>query len=209
MVRVAAYCADIMEQFKNPGSPNVQAYRVCHDSQGRVRRESWFYRSAEAPKSAAKLVSIEILDPVASLVYNLDPQTKKAQRRTGSFAGGVSGAGGVAGGIANRGVLAGILGSSLGVTPAETSKYLGTKRINGVDADGNLRTTVFPSGHQGRAEDITITVETWYSFRINQQVRSIKTDPRNGDYEYEMTNIEIGEPDAALFRIPADYEILH
>lgn len=32
VVRVAAYCADIMEQFKNPGSPNVRAYRVCHDS---------------------------------------------------------------------------------------------------------------------------------------------------------------------------------
>jgi hypothetical protein len=199
VAQVAAYCADTMEQFKSPATPIVQAYRVCHDSSGRVRRDRWSYPSADAPKSAATLVSIEILDPVENLIYALDPRTKKANRRNG-----FTSAGGF--GVPLGGIIGGIPGQSPALKPVETNKYLGTKRINGVDADGRRYTTVYPAGYQGRAEEVTVTEETWYSFRIQAVVRRVRTDPRNGDYEYQVTDIKT-DPDASLFRVPGDYEI--
>ena len=85
---------------------------------------------------------------------------------------------------------------------------LGTRQINGMDADGKLHTMVYPKGYQGRTEEVTTIEETWYSFRIQAQVRRVRTDPRNGDYEYQVRNIELGEPDSRLFRIPDHYEVI-
>ena len=200
VTQVAAYCADTMEEFKRPG-PVLQAYHVCQDSAGRLRRERWYYPSADAPKSAATLISIEILDPVANLIYNLDPRTKKAQQRKG-----FTSVGGF--GVPLGGIIGMLPGSSPSLTPVESDKMLGTKQINGVEADGKLHTTVYPKGYQGRAEEVTTIEETWYSFRIQAQVRRVRTDPRNGDYEYQIRNIELGEPDPRLFRIPDDYEVI-
>lgn len=42
------------------------------------------------------------------------------------------------------------------LAPVESSKNLGTRRINGVDANGKLNTTVYPVGYQpgkGRSYD--------------------------------------------------------
>jgi hypothetical protein len=201
VTQVAAYCADTMEEFKGPGRPFLQAYHVCHDSAGRSRSERWSYPSADAPKSAGTPGQTHILDPVANLIIDLDPRTKKAYRRKG-FA---SPAGF---GVALGGIIGGLPGSSPALTPVESDKMLGSRQINGVEADGKLHTTVYPAGYQGRADAVTTTEETWYSFRIQAQVRRVRTDPRNGDYEYQVRNIEAGEPDVRLFQIPDDYEIV-
>jgi hypothetical protein len=201
VTHVAAYCADTMNEFKRPGGPIQQAYHVCYDSAGRSRSERWYYPSADAPKSAGTLGSIEIRDPVANLIYNLDPRTKKAQRRKGFTS--AAGFGVVPGGIIGT-----VPGGSPALTPVITDNMLGSRQINGVEADGKLHTTVYPAGYQGRVEEVTTTDETWYSFRIQAQVRQVRTDPRNGDSEYQMKSIEVGEPGAGLFRVPDDYEVV-
>jgi hypothetical protein len=72
------------------------------------------------------------------------------------------GLGGVLGGI-----VGGLPGSGPVLTPVQSDKLLGSRNINGVEADGKLHTTVYPAGYQGRAEEVTTTEETWYSYRIH------------------------------------------
>ncbi len=200
VTQVAAYCADRMEEIRRPEGSSLIASHVCYDSNGRTRTETWSYPSRNALKSAATLTSIEILDPVANLIYTLYPNTKKAVRRKGFTS--AAGFGKPIGGI-----IGWIPGGPLALKPVESDKMLGTKVIGGVEADGKLHTTVYPAGYQKQAEESTVTTETWYAFRVQAQVRRISTDPRNGGSEYGMTHIQLGEPDRALFQVPEDYEI--
>jgi hypothetical protein len=200
VTQVPAYCADTMQESGLPDRRYIEAYRVCQDSAGRKRRERWAFPAADAPRSAGKLISIELLDPVANLIVNLDPRTKKGSRRMGftSMAGF---------GVPIGGLMLGNFGGPPALNPIEPIKPLGTRQINGVDADGKLLTTVYPTGYQGRQEEVMTSEETWYCFRIQASVRRVRTDPRNGNLEYQMKNIELGEPDAGLFKVPDDYEI--
>ncbi|MGE5487709.1 MAG: hypothetical protein ACM3ZB_07820, partial [bacterium] len=38
-------------------------------------------------------------------------------------------------------------------------------------------------------------------------VRTRSSDPRTGDYSFELTNIRHGEPSPSLFQPPPDYEV--
>jgi hypothetical protein len=38
-------------------------------------------------------------------------------------------------------------------------------------------------------------------------VATRRSDPRSGETSYRLTNLKRGEPDGALFKVPADYEI--
>ncbi len=95
----------------------------------------------------------------------------------------------------------------MGPRPPKSTKSLGTSTINGVEALGRLETTTFAAGFAGRTEEGSAVEESWYSLRIQAFVRRIRTDARNGDYEYQTTNITLGEPDPELFRIPTGYQV--
>ena len=43
---------------------------------------------------------------------------------------------------------------------------------------------------------------------LKQIVRSLFRDPRSGDVEFQLTNINRREPPADLFQVPADYTIV-
>jgi len=84
---------------------------------------------------------------------------------------------------------------------------LGTQTINGVSAQGTRYTRTIPAGQIGNEKPITIVSETWYSPDLQMLVMSKRSDPRFGDTTYLLTNIQRGEPDAALFQVPSDYTI--
>lgn len=84
---------------------------------------------------------------------------------------------------------------------------LGTKTINGVEAKGTRMTTVIPAGRAGNDQPITVTHETWMSTELRIMVLEINSDPRTGVRTTELTEIERGEPDPALFQPPEGYTI--
>ena len=55
---------------------------------------------------------------------------------------------------------------------------------------------------------IHVVNERWYSDDLQMLVKTVNSDPRFGDNTYEFTNVSRGEPDPALFQIPADYKII-
>jgi hypothetical protein len=201
----AAYCADEVTELRSPGrEAGFQVIKFCRDSAGRTLTEAFYRPSAGAPNSSAIPSWIKILDPVGNFIYNLDPRNKIAHRSKGYSAAGVFG--GVMGGII--GDVPGIPGSPPALKPKIVTQKLGTKMLEGVEVDGTLTTTVYPAGYQGSDHEITATNETWYSYQLKTTVLLAHTDPRYGDNNFHLENIQLGEPDPGLFQVSPDYQVV-
>jgi hypothetical protein len=92
-------------------------------------------------------------------------------------------------------------------SPAPQIENLGIQTINGVAAQGSRVTRIIPAGRQGNDQPITITSETWRSTELKLVIRSINNDPRSGVTTIELTDIQQGEPDPALFQVPEGYTV--
>ena len=88
-----------------------------------------------------------------------------------------------------------------------TTRELGTREIEGVKAEGKLRSYEIPAGEVGNTRPIVVTDEIWYSPELQVTVYSRHSDPRSGDRIYRLDNIRRAEPAAELFTAPAGYEI--
>ncbi len=87
------------------------------------------------------------------------------------------------------------------------TESLGSKVIEGVQAEGKRITETIPAGRIGNDKPIDIVNETWFSSELQTVVMSKHSDPRSGDVVYALTNIQRAEPDPALFQVPADYQL--
>jgi hypothetical protein len=88
-----------------------------------------------------------------------------------------------------------------------TTKDLGTREIEGVKAEGKLRSYEIPAGEVGNRNAIVVSDETWYSPELQVTLMSKHSDPRAGDNVYRVTGIKREEPAASLFAVPSDYTI--
>jgi len=93
--------------------------------------------------------------------------------------------------------------------PRNTSKTesLGSKVIEGVQAEGKRSIETIPAGRMGNERPIDIINETWYSPELQMVVMSKHSDPRSGDVVYTLTNIQRAEPDPSLLQVPGDYQL--
>jgi hypothetical protein len=89
----------------------------------------------------------------------------------------------------------------------QQSEDLGIRTINGVEAKGTRMTRVIPAGRDGNDQPLTITSEWWRSEELGIMVMSVNDDPRTGTITMELTDLERGEPDAALFQVPEGYTV--
>jgi hypothetical protein len=88
---------------------------------------------------------------------------------------------------------------------------LGKQTFQGVEAQGHRTTQSFPAGAIGNSDPLVRTDEVWFSSTpglggIN--VRQVNEDPQMGKTTRELVSFTEGEPDAALFQAPADYEVV-
>jgi hypothetical protein len=88
-----------------------------------------------------------------------------------------------------------------------TTTSLGTQMVNGVEAQGTRYTRIIPAGQIGNSKPITIVTERWYSPDLQMVVMSKRTDPMTGDSVTQVTDIQRGEPDPALFQVPSGYTV--
>jgi hypothetical protein len=107
----------------------------------------------------------------------------------------------------------GTMGPSLTVELADRpdgnrkQESLGKQIIEGVEAEGTRMTITIPAGEIGNERAIEIVSERWYSPELQTVVITKHSDPRLGETIYRLTNINRGEQDASLFRVPSDYRI--
>lgn len=86
-----------------------------------------------------------------------------------------------------------------------TREDLGVRTIAGVEARGTRTTLVVPAGDVGNDRPFTIVREEWISTQYGVPLLTVDDDPRSGKRTDEVTEFKPGEPDPALFRIPAGY----
>jgi hypothetical protein len=169
--------------------------KVARDGQGRVRRES----TRTAPDGTSQ-TRITISDPVAGMVYDLDPSTKTAFSRPAHFPTQLQ---------TSQNPTGSARGARQPAQPSDNSKResLAAQSINGVIASGTRITHTIPAGTIGNSAAIETVHETWMADDLKVPVKSKMTDPRMGTNTMELTNLLRGEPDAALFAIPSDYTV--
>lgn len=193
---------------------------VARDGQGRTRREESVIGLKAANGEPPRMVMID--DPVAQVHWTLDTQKKIAMKtplppgKPGAaialsipdtdvaFAGGPVTIGNTAHASSGLSVIRKDFGSD---DVNSTKSDLGTQTIQGVPATGTRIARTIPAGQIGNEQPIVITTETWYSPDLKVLVMSKSTDPRMGDTNYTLSNIERGEPSATLFQVPDDYTV--
>ncbi|HET9361710.1 MAG TPA: hypothetical protein VFO58_18285 [Vicinamibacterales bacterium] len=191
--------------------------RFYRDSAGRVRREQTVIGLTAEPQTTVTITP----EPGTGTAYALDANARTARRvgvggarialRTAAgdqlnyfAANEVTWTTGL--GLQNSAAAVRLPQPAPGSKPTEES--LGTRQIEGVKATGRKSTSTIPAGQIGNDRPIVITDERWESQELKQIVLSRFHDPRTGDVEFQLTNINRREPPADLFQVPADYTIL-
>jgi hypothetical protein len=88
-----------------------------------------------------------------------------------------------------------------------SSRELGTREIDGVRAEGKLRSYEIPAGEVGNRNPIVVSDEIWFAPELQITVLTKHSDPRSGDNIYRLASLKRDEPAASLFAVPADYTV--
>ena len=86
-------------------------------------------------------------------------------------------------------------------------EQLGTKVLEGVQAEGTRTTITIPAGQIGNDKPIQIVDEVWRSPDLQVIVHSVHSDPRMGSTVYSLQNISRSDPSPTLFQVPPDYTV--
>jgi len=89
------------------------------------------------------------------------------------------------------------------------SEDLGVKQINGIAARGSRTTRMIPAGEEGNDKPLMVVNETWRSADYDLLLYAMQDDPRHGRTTMELEDLNLAEPDHALFLPPADYTVQH
>jgi hypothetical protein len=87
------------------------------------------------------------------------------------------------------------------------TESLGTKNIEGVNAEGTRITHEIPAGQIGNDKPIYVVTEKWFSPELQVIILSKHSDPFIGEVVFKLVNIKLGEPATELFKVPSDYKL--
>jgi hypothetical protein len=199
VVKGAPYSADVSnETTRKLADGNTihqtSSGRVYRDSEGRSREEPSLQALGSAAASGSLPQLAFIYDPVASVSYVLNLASHTATRTVWPQ---VAGSG--ATNVPNR-----------QARPEQANmkkESLGTQVFGGLVADVTRTTQTIPAGQIGNTQAIAVVSERWYSPDLQVVLFSKRSDPRSGDTVYQLTNINRSEPAAALFSVPADFQV--
>jgi hypothetical protein len=93
-------------------------------------------------------------------------------------------------------------------TPNFQTEKLGQRNVSGIFAEGTRTTRLIPIGMEGNDREIRVVTELWISPDLKVVVARSVDDPRSGQTTMEVSDLLRGDPDAALFQVPADYKMV-
>lgn len=165
---------------------------VARDSSGRIFQERRLLVPDET-KDESPITQTEISDPVAHELYICVPQQLVCQLEIYSPAGGEH--------VASRAEFVKSQSASAG-------EDLGTQFIGGLEALGKRKTFTIEMGRIGNDHALTAKWEFWYSPTLGLNLISKRDDPRSGTQNFEVTDINLNEPDPKLFQVPAGSKVI-
>ena len=222
----APFSASVVTEYDRPLPNGDRIHREMHgkiirDSAGRTRRETELGMWLPASEKRGHIL---IVDPVAQLIINIDPQNKTASVVHSQP---MPGTGGASSGNANllpptpsSGPVPPTAATTAGSknTPELSIKEggrslitddhtLGTKMMEGVEVVGMRINRTIEAGSMGNAEPVVSYTEAWFSPELGTMMETRTNDPQSGTSSMRLVNLERNEPDPALFQIPAGYTI--
>lgn len=179
---------------------NHSTQKLARDGEGRIRREQTIGKIGGLQLDGPTLVFI--YDPVAQVEYTLDPAAHTAR--------------------VNKLETVHLPASENPRTPSAgvrehisptgrrsvLSEPLGSRVIEGLEAEGTRRTVTFPAGTLGNERPFSTSVETWFSPVLHADLLRKRSDPRLGETVYRLTDIRHEEPDPSLFQVPGGYKTI-
>jgi len=224
-VKSAPFLAEATTEFTQIlGDGNRIEHRyvssIARDSRGRTRREEEIALVGPFAAAGATPRLVTILDPDSGVTYTLDEDQQIAFRNRaaeGPFAGKlVELQKSMQARVAKKGVT--VDKKSITINPTRqpaadaaaakpVTESLGSRSIEGINAQGTRTTTTIPAGAIGNVLPIDIVSERWFSPELQMPVLIRRNDPRSGETIYRLINVVRAEPPDALFTVPAGYEI--
>jgi len=93
-------------------------------------------------------------------------------------------------------------------SPSDTATVsLGSRNIEGVTAIGTRTARTLDADLMGTEKPVVTVSETWFSPELGTTVLTLTDDGQSGHSTMKLVNIVRTEPEAHLFRIPADYAV--
>jgi len=92
--------------------------------------------------------------------------------------------------------------------PSVKAEDLGTEELEHMLARGTRRSVTIPANSSGTGVPITVVDEYWYSEDLHLNILLVHDDPRTGHQTVALSDLKLGEPDAALFEIPVDFKVV-
>jgi hypothetical protein len=86
---------------------------------------------------------------------------------------------------------------------------LGKQSFAGLETVGTRQTQVIEIGAIGNNAPMTITREFWYSPQLGVNIVSKLQDPRFGIQDFELSDLNVGDPDPKLFQVPEGSTVLN
>src|SRR6516162_116183 len=176
---------------------NESQSKIYRDAEGRVRREV-AVDLATPTTGKVNRNFITISDPVAGKRYMLNPDNKTAHAMSQRGSRHANKNGDQSASAGNEGP---------GDPGNVTKEQLGTKMVNGVQAEGVRVTRTIPAGAIGNDKPIEVVTERWYSPDLQIAVMTTHTDPMMGTVTTKMVSVVRGDPDPSLFQVPSDYKL--
>lgn len=88
------------------------------------------------------------------------------------------------------------------------AEKLTPQTMEGVLVEGTRNTHTIPAGTIGNDRAIISTNESWYSNDLQMVIFSKNNDPQVGETIYRVSNLRRSEPDASMFKVPADFKLV-
>lgn len=169
---------------------------VARDSKGRTRNEL----RENSPTGQQETVQVILYNPETKVRTTLSPKASTARQATvkpSEFVGDL-GQIGAAGSPASRAA------AQKNAAAAE----IGVDYMDGMEVRHFRERHIVPVGLSANEGQIEAVYEYWYSRELKVNLLSKKIDARAGAQSARLKEIKRGEPDRALFEIPAGYTII-
>jgi hypothetical protein len=165
---------------------------VIRDSKGRIYQERRLL-VPEGGNQTSSITRIEISDPAAQTKYFCYPSSNSC-KLTGYRAA-----------ITAPVVPVGPMGDGKRYLSRED---LGKGETEGVETIGTRETVTTNAGAIGNDREVVFSKEFWYSPKLSINLVVKRTDPLHGTQTFNVSNLQLAEPDARVFAVPADYKVI-
>lgn len=164
---------------------------IARDSGGRIHNEDRTLMP-EGFTGTPRLLSTHIYDPVTRVSTYLNPFTRLARQMV----------------LPAPAQTVTQLPAKVTNNPFIKDEDLGTQTLQNLTIHGLRRSTTIPANHSDTGKEIVITDEYWYSDDLHIIMLIKHSDPRSGDQQVTVTQVNRTEPDATLFQIPPEYKVV-